>query len=81
MIQVSYLPDINLIKSSKDNLIILGTFSPYENIKELEELAVKKINVISLDLLPRISRAQAMDVLSSQANLAYYRVLTLVQYI
>ena len=77
LVQVSYLPDINLIKSSKDNLIILGTFSPYENIKELEKITVKKINVISLDLLPRISRAQGMDVLSSQANLAGYRAVIL----
>ena len=46
------------------NLILVGTFNPYENSKILY-LEKKNINVISLDLLPRI-RAQSMDVLSSK---------------
>ena len=77
LLQVSSIPDIDIMKLSKNNLIILGTFNPYENFKDLKELAVKKINVISLDLLPRISRAQSMDVLSSQANLAGYKAVIL----
>ena len=77
LLQVSSIPDIDIMKLSKNNLIILGTFNPYENFKVLKELAVKKINVISLDLLPRISRAQSMDVLSSQANLAGYKAVIL----
>ena len=77
LLQVSSIPNINILKLSKDNLIILGTFNPYENFKALKELAIKKINVVSLDLLPRISRAQSMDVLSSQANLAGYKAVIL----
>ena len=77
LLQVSSIPNINILKLSKDNLIILGTFNPYENFKYLKELAIKKINVVSLDLLPRISRAQSMDVLSSQANLAGYKAVIL----
>ena len=77
LLQVSSIPNINILKLSKDNLIILGTFNPYENFKDLKELAIKKINVVSLDLLPRISRAQSMDVLSSQANLAGYKAVIL----
>ena len=52
LLQVSSIPNINILKLSKDNLIILGTFNPYENFKDLKELAIKKINVVSLDLLP-----------------------------
>ena len=77
LLQVSSIPNINILKLSKDNLIILGTFNPYENFKDLKQLAIKKINVVSLDLLPRISRAQSMDVLSSQANLAGYKAVIL----
>ena len=77
LLQVSSIPNINILKLSKDNLIILGTFNPYENFKDLKELAIKKINVVSLDLLPRITRAQSMDVLSSQANLAGYKAVIL----
>ena len=77
LLSVSSIPDEEIISNSKQNLIIIGTFSPFENNKTLQSLAIKKINVISLDLLPRISRAQSMDVLSSQANLAGYKAVIL----
>ena len=41
----------------------------------MEDLAKKKINLFSLELLPRITRAQSMDILSSQANLAGYKAV------
>ena len=44
------------------------------NKEKLENLA-KKINLFSLELLPRITRAQSMDILSSQANLAGYKAV------
>ena len=77
LLSVTSIPDKKIIESSKENLIVVGTFNPYENKKSLQSLAFKKINVISLDLLPRISRAQSMDVLSSQANLAGYKAVIL----
>ena len=77
LLAVSSIPDEKIMVYSKQNLILVGTFSPYENKKPLQSLAKKKINVISLDLLPRISRAQSMDVLSSQANLAGYKAVIL----
>ena len=43
--------------------------------KKIESLYKKKINVFSLELLPRITRAQSMDILSSQANLAGYKAV------
>ena len=59
----------------KENQIIIGVLNPYNNKEKLESLAKKKINLFSLELLPRITRAQAMDILSSQANLAGYKAV------
>ncbi len=59
----------------KENQILIGILNPYENKEKLENLAKKKINLFSLELLPRITRAQSMDILSSQANLAGYKAV------
>ncbi len=59
----------------KSNQIFIGVLNPYENKNKLSELAKKKINLFSLELLPRITRAQSMDILSSQANLAGYKAV------
>ena len=59
----------------KENQIIVGVLNPYTNKEKLENLAKKKINLFSLELLPRITRAQSMDILSSQANLAGYKAV------
>ena len=59
----------------KENQILIGVLNPYVNKKKIENLLKKKVNIFSLELLPRISRAQSMDVLSSQANLAGYKAV------
>ena len=59
----------------KENQTLIGVLNPYENKNKLENLAKKKINLFSLELLPRITRAQSMDILSSQANLAGYKAV------
>ena len=59
----------------KANQTFIGVLNPYENKNKLSELAKKKINLFSLELLPRITRAQSMDILSSQANLAGYKAV------
>ena len=64
--------EINLIK---DASILIGQFDPFLNKDMLNQLIKKGIHVFSLNLLPRITRAQSMDVLSSQANLAGYRAV------
>lgn len=51
---------------------IIGLLSPYSNKSLLFEYVRKKITSFSMELLPRITKAQAMDVLSSQSNLAGY---------
>ena len=52
---------------------MIGIFNPSKNQSKLEEVIKKNVKIFSLELLPRISRAQSMDVLSSQSNLAGYR--------
>ena len=62
-------------KVLKEKTILVGIFNPSKNLNKLQDILKKKINVFSLELLPRISRAQSMDVLSSQSNLAGYRAV------
>ena len=57
----------------KENQTLIGIFDPYNNKDKIKNLSKKNINIFSLELLPRITRAQSMDVLSSQANLAGYK--------
>ncbi len=74
LVQLGMLTD-NQSSILKENQILIGVLNPYENKDKLESLANKKINLFSLDLLPRITRAQSMDILSSQANLAGYKAV------
>jgi len=55
--------------------LLIGTLGPYDNRPDLDAYAAAKVESFALELLPRITRAQAMDVLSSQANLAGYRAV------
>jgi NAD(P) transhydrogenase subunit alpha len=62
--------EVNLMK---ENLVLLSYLWPAQNPELLKNLAEKKINAVAMDAIPRISRAQKMDVLSSMANIAGYR--------
>ena len=59
----------------KENQTLIGVFNVYNNKEKIENLVKNNINVFSLELLPRITRAQSMDILSSQANLAGYKAV------
>ena len=74
ILQMNILDDDNLNKLEK-NQILIGVLNPYLNEKKLKEITSKNINCFSLELLPRITRAQSMDILSSQANLAGYKAV------
>ncbi len=74
LVQLGMLSD-DKSSSLKENGILIGVLNPYNNREKLENLAKKKINLFSLELLPRITRAQSMDILSSQANLAGYKAV------
>ena len=58
----------------KDQTLI-SFFYPAQNTKQMEALAKNGTNVIAMDMVPRISRAQKMDALSSMANIAGYRAV------
>jgi len=64
--------EVNLIKNKS---ILIGQFDPLLNKEIINKLIKKGVEIFSLNLLPRITRAQSMDVLSSQANLAGYRAV------
>ena len=74
IVQLGLLSQNNL-DLIKENQTIIGILNPYDNKEKLDNLIKKKINLFSLELLPRITRAQSMDILSSQANLAGYKAV------
>ena len=74
IIQMSLLGD-DMNSILKPNQTFIGVLNPYENKAKLDRLVNKKINLFALELLPRITRAQSMDILSSQANLAGYKAV------
>tara|TARA_B100001121_G_scaffold3378_1_gene3136 strand:+ start:67 stop:1155 length:1089 start_codon:yes stop_codon:yes gene_type:complete len=69
------LPNEQNLKKLKEDQILIGVLNPHNNESKLKELISKNVNCFSLDLLPRITRAQSMDILSSQANLAGYKAV------
>jgi len=69
------LPSDKIISLIKENQTLIGILNPYNNKEKIENLVKNKINIFSLELLPRITRAQSMDILSSQANLAGYKAV------
>jgi H+-translocating NAD(P) transhydrogenase subunit alpha len=56
---------------------IIGIFQPLYQFKKMQDWAAQGLSVFSLDMLPRTTRAQSMDVLSSQANIAGYKAVVL----
>ena len=74
IVQLS-LPRDDILPSLKENQNLIGVLNPYINKDKLENLSKNKVNTFSLELLPRITRAQSMDILSSQANLAGYKAV------
>ena len=69
------IPSQESLRETKTNKILVGNFNYYNNQEKIKNLLNKNINIFSLELLPRISRAQSMDILSSQANLAGYKAV------
>ena len=74
VLQMNLIDEKNFEKLKHDQTLI-GVLNPYSNDKKIKKLLEKKINCFSLELLPRITRAQSMDILSSQANLAGYKAV------
>ncbi|MEP6727638.1 MAG: Re/Si-specific NAD(P)(+) transhydrogenase subunit alpha [Bacteroidota bacterium] len=70
-------PDSKLLpeKSGPSSRILLGVYQPLFNFQQMKAWATAGITSFSLDMLPRTTRAQSMDVLSSQANIAGYKAV------
>ncbi len=69
------LPDEKSTNILNENKILIGNFNSSLNKEVIAKISNKNINVFSMELLPRITRAQSMDILSSQANLAGYKAV------
>ena len=65
------------ISKMKSGAVVIGVYQPFFNFALIKDWAAKNITTFSLDLLPRTTRAQSMDVLSSQASLAGYKAVVL----
>jgi H+-translocating NAD(P) transhydrogenase subunit alpha len=70
----------NEIEMSPKGAIIIGLLSPYSSSEYLDKALSKELSAIAMELVPRISKAQNMDVLSSQSNLAGYRAVIEASY-
>lgn len=75
ILSIHALPDaeISLLRSR----ILIGVYQPLFQLADMKKWAVAGLTTFSLDMLPRTTRAQAMDVLSSQANIAGYKAVLL----
>jgi len=68
-------PDAEQAGALKSGAVLAATLNPYQNREALDALAKAGATAFAMEFVPRITRAQVMDVLSSQANLAGYRAV------
>ena len=68
-------PTAEEVKGYKKGALVVAIMDPYGNEAALKQLADAGVVAFAMELMPRITRAQSMDVLSSQANLAGYRAV------
>jgi H+-translocating NAD(P) transhydrogenase subunit alpha len=68
-------PSAEEAKALKPGALLAAMISPHDDRANLEALVASGVNVFSMEFMPRITRAQSMDVLSSQANLAGYKAV------
>lgn len=68
-------PEVDEVRRLKAGQTLISFFYPSQNVALLEQAKATGANVIAMDMVPRISRAQKMDALSSMANIAGYRAV------
>ncbi|WP_029074086.1 Re/Si-specific NAD(P)(+) transhydrogenase subunit alpha [Kaistia adipata] len=68
-------PSAEVIRACKPGAIVIATMDPHRPADSLDIMASAGVSAFAMELMPRITRAQSMDVLSSQANLAGYRAV------
>ena len=70
-------PTLEEIAKLKEGTVLISFLSPYTNVEGMQALAMRKITAFSLELMPRITRAQSMDTLSSMSTIAGYKAVLL----
>jgi H+-translocating NAD(P) transhydrogenase subunit alpha len=70
-------PSVEEISRVREGAIVIGFMAPHENDVRVKALAERRITSFSMELVPRITRAQAIDALSSQASIAGYKAVLL----
>src|SRR5258706_5695483 len=68
-------PTLDEVRSMRDGQVLVSFILPAQNPELLQALAAKKVTVLAMDSVPRISRAQKLDALSSMANIGGYRAV------
>lgn len=68
-------PELAELKNAKKGQILISFISPAQNAELLDAMNEKGVTALAMDMVPRISRAQKMDALSSMANIAGYRAV------
>lgn len=75
LVLVVQQPDVGFVRSMKRGALLMGMLKPLESPDLVQACVEAGVTALALELLPRITRAQPMDVLSSQANLAGYKAV------
>lgn len=70
-------PSADQIQQLKQGSVLIGYLNPHSDLERFNQLKARQISAFSMELIPRISRAQAMDALSSQASIAGYKAVLL----
>lgn len=70
-------PSLVEVSQLKEGALVVGFLAPHRSVDLARALAERKVSSLSMELVPRISRAQTMDALSSQANIAGYKAVLL----
>ncbi|MGA2498178.1 MAG: Re/Si-specific NAD(P)(+) transhydrogenase subunit alpha [Tepidisphaeraceae bacterium] len=77
IVLVVHAPSAEQVKQMRSGAVLAGMLAPQRNMELIHSLATQGVVAMALEYLPRITRAQAMDVLSSQANIAGYKAVIL----
>ncbi len=70
-------PSAAQARGLKEGAVLVSFIAPYKNLDTVRALAERKVSCLAMELVPRISRAQSMDALSSQASIAGYKAVIL----
>ncbi len=73
-------PTVDEVAALASGTILLSFTAPHRHLDVVEALAERQVSTLAMELVPRISRAQSIDALSSQANIAGYRAVITAAY-